>query len=84
VLTTALANKLARIAWSVLARHRIYEARVSIGAKATASKDNAIAIGNGATSAGYSTCCASTKDCAPGSSKVCRTGPATGGDARCG
>jgi len=52
-LTTALANKLAHIAWSVLAQHRIYEARVSIGTKATASKDNAIAIGNGATSAGF-------------------------------
>jgi hypothetical protein len=53
VLTTALANKLARIAWSVVAQHRFYEARVSIGAKATASKDNATAIGNGATSAGF-------------------------------
>jgi len=32
VLATALANKLARIAWSVLAQHRTYEARVSAGA----------------------------------------------------
>src|ERR1700748_817464 len=29
VLATALANKLARIAWSVLAHHRVYEARLS-------------------------------------------------------
>ena len=29
VLATALANKLARIAWSVLAQHRVYEARLS-------------------------------------------------------
>jgi transposase len=29
VLATALANKLARIAWSVLAQHRIYETRLS-------------------------------------------------------
>ena len=32
VLATALANKLARIAWSVLAQDRTYEARVSAGA----------------------------------------------------
>jgi transposase len=32
VLATALANKLARIAWSVLAQERTYEARVSAGA----------------------------------------------------
>jgi transposase len=31
-LATALANKLARIAWSVLAQDRTYEARVSVGA----------------------------------------------------
>jgi transposase len=29
VLATALANKLARIAWSVLAEHRVYEARLN-------------------------------------------------------
>src|SRR6516165_8239564 len=29
VLATALANKLARIAWSVLVQHRVYEARLS-------------------------------------------------------
>jgi transposase len=32
VLATALANKLARIAWSVLAQHREYEARLSVAA----------------------------------------------------
>jgi transposase len=32
VLATALANKLARIAWSVLAQDRTYEARISAGA----------------------------------------------------
>ena len=32
VLATALANKLARIAWSVLAQHRAYEARPSLTA----------------------------------------------------
>jgi transposase len=32
VLATALANKLARIAWSVLVQHRIYEARLSAAA----------------------------------------------------
>jgi transposase len=32
VLATALANKLARIAWSVLAQHRAYEARLSTAA----------------------------------------------------
>jgi len=32
VLATALANKLARIAWSVLAQHRAYEPRVGAGA----------------------------------------------------
>ena len=30
VLATALANKLARIAWSVLAQHRVYEARLRV------------------------------------------------------
>jgi len=32
VLATALANKLARVAWSVLAQDRTYEARISAGA----------------------------------------------------
>jgi transposase len=32
VLATALANKLARIAWSVLVEHREYEARLSVAA----------------------------------------------------
>ena len=32
VLATALANKLARIAWSVLAQHRVYEARPTAAA----------------------------------------------------
>jgi transposase len=32
VLATALANKLARIAWSVLVQHRDYEARPSAAA----------------------------------------------------
>jgi len=32
VLATALANKLARIAWSVLVQHREYEARLSLAA----------------------------------------------------
>jgi transposase len=32
VLATALANKLARITWSVLAQHRVYEARLSAAA----------------------------------------------------
>jgi hypothetical protein len=32
VLATALANKLARIAWSVLAQHRVYAARLSAAA----------------------------------------------------
>ena len=32
VLATALANKLARIAWSVLVQHREYEARLSVAA----------------------------------------------------
>jgi hypothetical protein len=32
VLATALANKLARIAWSVLAQERTYEPRVTAGA----------------------------------------------------
>ena len=32
VLATALANKLARIAWSVLAQHREYEARLRVAA----------------------------------------------------
>src|ERR1700741_1406506 len=32
VLATALANRLARIAWSVLAQHREYEARLSVAA----------------------------------------------------
>ena len=32
VLATALANKLARIAWSVLVQHRVYEMRLSAAA----------------------------------------------------
>jgi transposase len=32
VLATALANKLARIAWTVLAQNRTYETRVGAGA----------------------------------------------------
>jgi transposase len=32
VLATALANMLARIAWSVLAQHRVYDARLSAAA----------------------------------------------------